>query len=197
MRLLAMLCLLTSVCRGSDSTYTAARSEQEASVEKQQTSVRAQRTAAVAQNPSFFVSKQPELGPEIARELIPSEEIRDIVDQGAKLSGLDTDLVRAVVRRESAYNPWATSTKGAQGLMQLMPSVQAQFGVTDPYDPKQNVAAGTRLLKQLLDQFDGDLPRALGAYNAGPARVEQWGGVPPFPETMQYVNGIMSDIGKK
>jgi hypothetical protein len=195
-RLIGFLCLL-SVCRGSDSTYTAARSAQEASVEKQRASVRAQQTAAVAQNPSFFVSKLPELGPEIVRELIPPEEIRDIVDEGAKLSGLDTDLVRAVVRRESAYNPWATSTKGAQGLMQLMPSVQAQFGVTDPYDPKQNVAAGTRLLKQLLEQFDGDLPRALGAYNAGPTRVEQWGGVPPFPETTQYVNGILSDIGKK
>jgi soluble lytic murein transglycosylase-like protein len=71
------------------------------------------------------------------------------------------------------------------------------LGVTDPYDPKQNVGAGTRLLKQLLEQFDGDLPRALGAYNAGPARVEQWGGVPPFPETMQYVTGILSELGKK
>jgi soluble lytic murein transglycosylase-like protein len=192
-----MLCLLTSVCRASDSSNSAARAAQEASIEKQKAAVRAQQTAAVAQDPSFFVSKLPELGPEIVRELIPREEIRNIVDEGAKLSGLDTDLVRAVVRRESAYNPWATSTKGAQGLMQLMPSVQAQFGVTDPYDPKQNVAAGTRLLKQLLEQFDGDLPRALGAYNAGPTRVEQWGGVPPFPETMQYVNGIMSDIGKK
>ena len=197
MRLLAMLSLLMSVCRGSDSSDRAARAAQEASVEKQRASVRAQQTATVAQDPSFFVSKLPELGPEIVRELIPPEEIRDIVDEGAKLSGLDTDLVRAVVRRESAYNPWATSNKGAQGLMQLMPSVQAQFGVTDPYDPKQNVAAGTRLLRQLLEQFDGDLPRALGAYNAGPTRVEQWGGVPPFPETMQYVNGIMSDIGKK
>jgi len=195
-RLIGFLCLL-SVCRGSDSPNTAARSAQEASVEKQRASVRAQQTAAVGQDPSFFVSKLPELGPEIVRELMPPEEIRDIVDEGAKLSGLDTDLVRAVVRRESAYNPWATSNKGAQGLMQLMPSVQAQFGVTDPYDPKQNVAAGTRLLKQLLEQFDGDLPRALGAYNAGPARVEQWGGVPPFPETMQYVSGILSDIGKK
>jgi soluble lytic murein transglycosylase-like protein len=81
-------------------------------------------------------------------------------------------------------------------LMQLMPSVQQQFGVTDPYDPKQNVSAGTRLLKQLLDQFGGDLPGALGAYNAGPARVEQYGGVPPFPETMGYVKGILSEIGK-
>jgi hypothetical protein len=192
-----MLCLLMSVCRGSESTYNAARAAQEASVEKQRASVRSQQAAAVAQNPSFFVSNLPEPGPEIVRELIPPEEIRDIVDEGARQSGLDADLVRAVVRRESAYNPWATSNKGAQGLMQLMPSVQAQFGVTDPYDPKQNVAAGTRLLKQLLDQFGGDLPRALGAYNAGPARVEQWGGVPPFPETMQYVTGILSEIGKK
>ena len=197
MRILALVCCVPSICRGSDSTYSAARTAQEASVEKQRASVRSQHTAAVAQNPSFFVSNLPELGPEIVRELVPPEKIREIVDEGAKQSGLDADLVRAVVKRESAYNPWATSTKGAQGLMQLMPSVQAQFGVTDPYDPKQNVGAGTRLLKQLIDQFDGDLPRALGAYNAGPARVEQWGGVPPFPETMQYVTGILSELGKK
>jgi Predicted soluble lytic transglycosylase fused to an ABC-type amino acid-binding protein len=87
--------------------------------------------------------------------------------------------------------------KGAQGLMQLMPSVQQQFGVTDPYDPKQNVSAGTRLLKQLLGQFGGDVPLALGAYNAGAGRVEQYGGVPPFPETVGYVSGILSDMGKK
>ena len=197
MRLLAILCALMGVCRGSDSAQSAARAAQEASVEKQRASVRVQQTAAVAQDPSFFVSSLPEPGPEIVRELVPPEKIREIVDDGAKQSGLDADLVRAVVRRESAYNPWATSTKGAQGLMQLMPSVQAQFGVTDPYDPKQNVGAGTRLLKQLLDQFEGDLPRALGAYNAGSTRVEQWGGVPPFPETTQYVTGILSELGKK
>ena len=197
MRLLATLCVVISICRGSDSTNSAARAAQEASVEKQRASVRAQQTAAVAQDPSFFVSNLPEQGPEIVRELVPPQKIREIVDEGAKQSGLDADLVRAVVKRESAYNPWATSIKGAQGLMQLMPSVQAQFGVTDPYDPKQNVGAGTRLLKQLLEQFDGDLPRALGAYNAGSARVEQWGGVPPFPETMQYVTGILSELGKK
>jgi len=189
--------VVISICRGSDSTNSAARAAQEASVEKQRASVRAQQTAAVAQDPSFFVSNLPEQGPEIVRELVPPQKIREIVDEGAKQSGLDADLVRAVVKRESAYNPWATSIKGAQGLMQLMPSVQAQFGVTDPYDPKQNVGAGTRLLKQLLEQFDGDLPRALGAYNAGSARVEQWGGVPPFPETMQYVTGILSELGKK
>jgi soluble lytic murein transglycosylase-like protein len=183
---------MMSVCRGSDSDYTAARAAQEASVGKQRASVRAQKTSAVAQDPLFFVTAAHNPAAEV-----PPEKIREIVDDGAKLAGLDTDLVRAVVRQESAYNPWATSSKGAQGLMQLMPSVQAQFGVTDPYDPKQNVGAGTRLLKQLLEQFDGDLPRALGAYNAGSARVEQWDGVPPFPETMQYVTGILSQLGKK
>jgi soluble lytic murein transglycosylase-like protein len=185
------------VCRGSDTPNSAARAAQEASVTKQRASVRVQETTAVAQNPAFFVSNIPERGPEIVRELVPPEKIREIIDDGAEESGLHADLVRAVVRRESAFNPWATSRKGAQGLMQLMPSVQAQFGVTDPYDPKQNVAAGTRLLKQLLDQFGGDLPRALGAYNAGAARVEEYGGVPPFPETTQYVNRILSEIGKK
>src|SRR5260370_11222851 len=128
---------------------------------------------------------------------MPPEEIGEIVDEGARQSGLDASLVRAVVRKESAYNPWATSTKGAQGLMQLMPSVQQQFGVTDPYDPKQNVSAGTRLLKQLLEQFGGDLPLALGPYNSRAARVEQYSGVPPFPETVGYVTGILSDMGKK
>ena len=119
------------------------------------------------------------------------------MDEGARQSGLDAALVRAVVRKESAYDSCATSIKGAQGLMQLMPSVQLQFGVTDPYDPRQNVDAGTRLLKQLLEQYGGDLARALGAYNAGPAQVEKWGGVPPIPETRQYVEGILSELAGK
>ena len=80
--------------------------------------------------------------------------------------------------------------------MQLMPAVQTQFGVTNPYDPQQNVAAGTKLLKQLLDQYGGDLAKALGAYNAGSGRVDQFGGVPPFPETIRYVDSIMSDVRK-
>jgi len=125
------------------------------------------------------------------------EEIREIIDQGAQRIGLDTKLVRAVVRKESAYNPCATSSKGAQGLMQLMPVTQLQFGVTNPYDARQNVDAGAKLLKQLLDQYGGDLAKALSAYNAGPTRVEQFGGVPPFPETVNYVSGILDDLSPK
>ena len=81
--------------------------------------------------------------------------------------------------------------------MQLMPSVQAQFGVTNPYDPRQNVDAGAKLLKQLIGQYGGDLVRALGAYNAGSARVDQFGGLPPYPETVNYVSGILEDLSTK
>ena len=124
-------------------------------------------------------------------------EIGQILDEEARRTGLDSVLVRAVARKESGNNPCATSPKGAQGLMQLMPSVQAQFGVSNPYDPRQNVEAGTKLLKQLLGQYGGDLQRALGAYNAGSGRVDQWGGVPPFPETIDYVSAILGEISPK
>ena len=132
--------------------------------------------------------------PEIACDRVAAPEVGRIVDDGARQSGLDASLVRAVVRKESDYDSCATSVKGAQGLMQLMPSVQMQFGVTDPYDPRQNISAGTKLLKQLLEQYGGDLSRALGAYNAGPAQVEKWGGVPSIPETRQYVDDILGDL---
>jgi len=199
------MCLVAGVCAASDSEYSAARALQEASIEKQRASVRVQAAAAAARNPFFFVETAvasddlPEADaaaapvPEIDCVSAEVGKIREIVDEGARQSGLDASLVRAVVRKESGYNPCATSSKGAQGLMQLMPSVQTQFGVTNPYNPQQNVTAGTRLLKQLLDQYGGDLARALGAYNAGPARVDQFGGVPPFPETIHYVDSIMND----
>jgi soluble lytic murein transglycosylase-like protein len=195
------LCFLAGVCGAADNVYESARAAQEASINKQQASVRKQEAAAAAHNPSFFVASVSDpdavYEQEQACERPSTLKIKELVDEGAKQSGLDTDLVRAVVRKESAYNPCAISTKGAQGLMQLMPSVQTQFGVTDPFDAKQNITAGTRLLKQLLNTYGGDLPKALGAYNAGSASVDQFGGVPPFPETMQYVSGILSDLDKK
>jgi soluble lytic murein transglycosylase-like protein len=163
---------------------------QRASIEKQTASVRAQ-SAAV---------RSPERPVEPPRALpcdrAEAAEIREIVDEGARRAGLDRELVRAVVRRESAYDPCATSPAGAQGLMQLMPAAQAHFGVADPYDPRQNVEAGTKFLKSLLEAYKGDLSLALGAYNAGPGRVEQYGGVPPFPETMRYVSEILSRLPK-
>jgi soluble lytic murein transglycosylase-like protein len=190
--------------RAADADYSAARAQQLASVLQQRASARAQAAAVASQRPATYVSSS---STQMARWtqavsdipcVSPSVgQIRDIVDDGARRTGLDANLVHAVVRKESAYNPCATSIKGAQGLMQLMPSVQLQFGVTNPYDPRQNVDAGTRLLKQLIDQYGGDLTRALGAYNAGPGRIEQFGGVPPYPETMHYVSGILEDLTQK
>jgi soluble lytic murein transglycosylase-like protein len=166
------------------------RALQEASIAKQRASVRGQEAAAAARHPAFFTTT----APEIPCERVAAPEVSRIVDDGARQSGLDASLVRAVVRKESAYDSCATSVKGAQGLMQLMPSVQMQFGVTDPYDPRQNISAGTKLLKQLLEQYGGDLSRALGAYNAGSAQVEKWGGVPPIPETRHYVDDILGEL---
>jgi len=182
--------LLTTALAAADNS--AARALQHASVEKQKISVRAQEALATR--------SAPRLEPPVEAapcEPTSQDEIGRIIEEGARRAGLDHSLVSAVARRESSYDPCATSPQGAQGLMQLMPSVQAQFGVTNPYDPKQSVDAGARLLKQLLGQYGGDLPRALGAYNAGSGRIEQWGGIPPFPETIDYITAILGDIPPK
>jgi soluble lytic murein transglycosylase-like protein len=169
------------------------RALQEASIAKQRASVRRQEAAVAARHSAFFTTT----APEIACERIPATKVSQILDDGARQSGLDVSLVRAVVPKESHFDSCATSVKGAQGLMQLMPSAQMQFGVTDAYDPRQNIGAGTKLLKQLLELYGGDLSRALGAYNAGPAQVEKWGGVPPIPETRQYVEDILTDLSPR
>ncbi|HTM47589.1 MAG TPA: lytic transglycosylase domain-containing protein [Bryobacteraceae bacterium] len=197
MRWVCGVCLLLSMALGADPAYSDARARQEASIERQRASVSAQQAALAAGNPAFFAPPMlPETAfvPQVACERIPLDKVRDIVDEGARKTGLDPGLVRAVVRKESAYDTCATSVKGAQGLMQLMPSVQTQFGVTNPYDPGQNVEAGTRLLKQLLTQYGGDLAKALGAYNAGPGQVEKWGGLPQIPETRKYVVDILGGL---
>jgi soluble lytic murein transglycosylase-like protein len=114
----------------------------------------------------------------------------DLVRQEAARQGLDEELVHAVVTVESNYNPMAVSPKGAIGLMQLMPETARELGVTRPQDPEQNIAAGARYLRRLLDQYGGDLDLALSAYNAGPGAVDRHRGVPPFPETRDYVRRV-------
>lgn len=104
---------------------------------------------------------------------------------------IDRGLVKAVIHTESGFNPKALSKPGAQGLMQLMPATAEQYGVTDPFDPSQNVRAGTRHLKYLLDRYD-QIELALAAYNAGESNVEKYGGVPPFPETRDYIKRVIS-----
>jgi soluble lytic murein transglycosylase-like protein len=100
-----------------------------------------------------------------------------------------------VARQESGFDPRAVSSAGAQGVMQLMPTTAQALGVKDPFDPAQSVAGGARLLKQLLTRYNGNTDLALAAYNAGPGAVDAHGGVPPFPETQQYVSRIKARLG--
>jgi soluble lytic murein transglycosylase-like protein len=108
-----------------------------------------------------------------------------------------SELIRAVINRESGNRPCAVSVKGAQGLMQLMPATSEQFGVGDPFNAKQNVEGGTKLLKQLLAKYNGNLALTLAAYNAGSGRVDRDGGVPAIPETLRYVTSILAKLPKR
>jgi len=103
--------------------------------------------------------------------------------------------VKAVIAAESEFDQWAVSSKGAQGLMQLMPPTARQLGVADAFDARQNIFAGTRYLRTLLDTFAGDVPLALAAYNAGPNAVRRYGGIPPYRETRGYVQKIQRLLG--
>lgn len=114
-----------------------------------------------------------------------------IIGHGSRVSGLDPGLIRAVIRVESNNDPLAISPKGAQGLMQLMPGTQAHLGVTDPFDPRANVEAGSLYLRRQLDAF-GTLELALAAYNAGPGNVQRHGGIPPFRETQDFVRKVLA-----
>ena len=119
-----------------------------------------------------------------------AEAYDDLVVQHATEQSVSADLVRAVIQAESAFNPSARSVKGAMGLMQLMPATARELGVTDPYDPAQNIRGGVTYLKQLLTRYDSDVELALAAYNAGPGAVEKYGAVPPYRETRDYVQKI-------
>lgn len=124
--------------------------------------------------------------PEVVRTRY-SEEIREI----AARHGVDADLVEAVIRVESAFNPRAVSNKGAQGLMQLMPRTASALGVRNVFDPYQNIEGGVRHLRYLLDRYPGNVSLALAAYNAGEKAVDSYHGIPPYAETTQYVQKIL------
>jgi hypothetical protein len=110
---------------------------------------------------------------------------------------IDPDFINSVIRAESGFNTRAVSPKGAQGLMQLMPGTASNLGVSNAFDPTANVDGGTRYLRGLLEKYNYDVPKALAAYNAGPHRVEQYHGVPPYLETRAYVARIIRDFNRK
>jgi hypothetical protein len=148
-------------------------------------------TPAMAVNPAPVKPTQVLPGPRRFRPLVKIEELEPAVKKYAAQHGVDENLVWAVMSHESGFNPRAVSPKGAMGLMQLMPGTAALMGVTDPYDPDQNIAGGTKYLELCLKQFHQDVALALAAYNAGPQNVAKYQGCPPFAETRQYVAAVL------
>jgi len=114
----------------------------------------------------------------------------EVIQMAAEEFAVDDALIRAIIHAESAYQPEALSPKGAQGLMQLMPATQAELQVIDVFDPTSNITGGTLYLSRLLDQFDQNVELAAAAYNAGAGAVREYGGVPPYEETREYVRRV-------
>ena len=171
--------------------------QQKASVRIQ--AVAAAKTAATVPTATSFFAEPPPVGLGLIAECepLPSDQLNGMITSAAQEQGVNFELLKAVMEQESAGRPCAVSYRGAQGLMQLMPSTAEQFDVQDPFDPKQNIEAGAKLLKLLLEKYDNNLMLALSAYNAGPGRVDQEGGIPPIPETLTYVADILRKLQPK
>lgn len=138
-----------------------------------------------------FLSLRSRMGSSVDRA-----SINRYVEQHSQRHGLDPHLVMAVIEVESGFNHQAVSRAGAQGLMQIMPATQQDLGLTSPFDPAENIEAGIRYLKMLMNRFP-DLALALAAYNAGPANVERYNGIPPFRETQDYVRKVLANYDRR
>ena len=119
-----------------------------------------------------------------------------LIESYAQKNDLDPDFVKAVIKQESGFQPEVTSHCGAMGLMQLMPATADSLGVKNAFNPEENIAGGTRYLRNMLDKFDGNKELALAAYNAGPGAVQRHGGIPPYNETQNYVKSVLSHYNK-
>ncbi len=127
---------------------------------------------------------------------VPAAKIDRLVSRYAGDYNIDPDLVHAVIKAESNYDSEAVSSAGAEGLMQIIPGTQKELGLETPFDPNANIRAGVRYLKDLMSRYS-KLPLALAAYNAGPSRVDRYGGVPPFKETKHYVRKVLRIYKKR
>ncbi|HNY65633.1 MAG TPA: lytic transglycosylase domain-containing protein [Deltaproteobacteria bacterium] len=129
-----------------------------------------------------------------AAEMVRRSNYDGIIRRCALNNGVDPELVKGIIHVESRYNPLALSPKGAMGLMQLMPDTASGLGVRDPWDPHENIAGGTKFISYLIKRYNGDLTKALAAYNAGPGAVDQYNGIPPYQETQDYVRSVLSIV---
>ena len=167
------------------------------SIEKQLASAARQRDAI--RQASAEASRQSALAKAAVQpcSAISEEEVGPILESAAKAQRLPTKLLRAVIARESGFLSCAVSEKGAKGLMQLMPATAEQFHVKDPFDPQENLEAGAKFLRQLLEKYKGDLGLSLAAYNSGAATVDAAHGIPDIAETRDYVEAIVGKMGIK
>ena len=134
---------------------------------------------------------------EIPRTPIQGDSLGDIVAAASARYGVDADLIFSLIHAESSADPHAVSRKGAVGLMQLMPHTAVSLGVENPIDAAANVDGGTRYLRELLLRYNQNIAKALAAYNAGPSRIEQFHGVPPYPETIAYITRVVQDLNRR
>lgn len=167
----------------------------ERAIEQQLASVNRQKETALGKAP--VTPLEPRGLPAQVCAPLTKQAISDLVQEAARRERVDEALVWAVIEKESSFDPCAVSSRGALGLMQLMPETASELGVADAFDPSENILAGTRYLRQLLDRYRGNLALALGAYNAGPSAVDAAGGVPSIPETVAYVRWILNKLGKE
>ena len=131
------------------------------------------------------------------QEALTQEGLNQLVSGAGVRNQIDPDFIRSVIKAESGFHQNAVSRKGALGLMQLMPGTASEMGITNPFDPKSNVEGGTKYLRDLLVKYNFDVNKALAAYNAGPKRVDQYHGIPPYYETQAYISRIIKDFNRQ
>jgi soluble lytic murein transglycosylase-like protein len=198
-----LLCLI-KIAQAQQPAESRIRAAMQTSLDQQRASVRRQTETAQTVAPGTFFTipwpdsstAVPTAAADIACDPISEPQLASLIDAAARREDIQPNLLRIVVQKESAARPCAVSPKGAQGLMQIMPATANHFGVDDAFDPKQNIDAGAKFLKQLLTKYSGDLSLALGAYNAGPGRVDKEGGVPQNAETQNYVSDILKKLNQ-
>jgi soluble lytic murein transglycosylase-like protein len=171
-------------------TFQSAMEKQRASIALQRETVRKQMGMAVR------LQEEPsgEDSPSWDCPAIADPELTPMIENAARLHQVEPKLIRGVIEQESAFHACAISSKGAKGLMQLMPATIEQFNVTDAFDPEQNIEAGATYLRQLMDKYKGDLKLVLAAYNSGPTTVDKTGGIPDIKETQDYVEGVLKKV---